>query len=117
VDQDTLAHLYRAAAAFVLPTQAEGFSFTILEALASGAPVVTLRHDALVEAGLDRAVLALPGPEPAALAEALVEVLTRPATAERLRADGVAATRDFSWAHNARATMDVIRAVIENRAS
>lgn len=43
VDRETLIQLYRFARAFVMPTENDGFSLTILEAMASGLPVVTLR--------------------------------------------------------------------------
>ena len=43
VDRETLILLYRFARAFVMPTDNDGFSLTILEAMASGLPVVTLR--------------------------------------------------------------------------
>ena len=108
VDQDTLADLYRGAAAFVLPTEAEGFSFTISEALASGTPVVTLRHEALVEAALDQAVVALPDARPQLLANALVSLLRDPKEARRLKTAGLEAARRFSWADNARRTMEVL---------
>jgi glycosyltransferase involved in cell wall biosynthesis len=43
VDRETLILLYRFARAFVMPTENDGFSLTIMEAMASGLPVVTLR--------------------------------------------------------------------------
>jgi glycosyltransferase involved in cell wall biosynthesis len=111
VEQDELAELYRGAAAFVLPTEAEGFSFTIPEALASGTPVVTLRHDALVEAGLEGAVVALPDADPGGIARAVLAVLDDPQHAARLREAGLGAVRRLSWAENARRTMDVLAGV------
>ena len=43
VDRETLILLYRFARAFVMPSENDGFSMTILEAMASGLPVITLR--------------------------------------------------------------------------
>ena len=110
VDQDTLAHLYRRAAVFVLPTLAEGFSFTIPEALASGVPVVTVRHDALTEAGLDGCVVALDTPEPEPLAAAVLDLLADPAHAHRLREAGLETARGLSWEQNAGSTMRILEA-------
>ena len=67
---DALAPLYRGAHAFVLPTEHEGFSGTIPEAIASGCPVVTVDHAALEDAGLREAVLAVPSASPGLLAAA-----------------------------------------------
>lgn len=108
LDQDELALLYRGAQAFVLPTAHEGFSFTILEALASGAPVVTLDHVPLHEGGLAEATLTVPD----ARAETLAGALARLADDEALRADlrrrGPLQAAAFSWEENAARTMDVL---------
>lgn len=108
LDQDELALLYRGAHAFVLPTAHEGFSFTILEALASGAPVITLDHVPLHEGGLADATLTVPD----AQAETLAGALARLADDEELRADlrrrGPLQAAAFSWDENAARTMDVL---------
>jgi glycosyltransferase involved in cell wall biosynthesis len=108
VEHEKLADIYRDAFAFVLPTEHEGFSFTILEALASGCPVVTVEHAALHEASIGTATLTVPRPEPDLLAAALVRLISD----ERLRADlrerGLRVTRSLSWAETARKTMSVL---------
>lgn len=43
VDHDALAKVYRRADAFVMPTHAEGFGFTNVEAMSYGLPVITSR--------------------------------------------------------------------------
>lgn len=111
LEQHDLATLYRHAAVFVLPTAAEGFSFTILEALASGAPIVTLEHDALTESGLADVVLAIPKPVPEALSAAIRTVLDEDSVATRLRSAGPQAAARFSWADNARRTMEICASV------
>lgn len=111
LDQDTLALLYRGAHAFVLPTAHEGFSFTILEALASGAPVVTLDHVPLHEGGLAEATYTIAD----ARSETLAAALSRLADDEELRAElrrrGPRRAAAFSWETNAARTMDVLAEV------
>ncbi len=45
--RNDLAHLYRGATAFALPTEHEGFSLTIPEAMASGTLAIVFDHAAL----------------------------------------------------------------------
>jgi glycosyltransferase involved in cell wall biosynthesis len=108
---EELAPLYRFAHAFVLPTEHEGFSHTIPEAIASGCPVVTVEHAALGDADLRGAVLALPSPSPVLIAEALERTIDEPSFREQLVRSGLEASKRLSWDETARATMDLLARV------
>jgi glycosyltransferase involved in cell wall biosynthesis len=108
LDADSLAPLYRGAHAFVLPTEHEGFSHTIPEALASGCPVITVEHAALAEANLRAAVLVVPTPSAALLADAIERTIDDPALRESLVRSGLDAARQLTWDETARRTMDVL---------
>ena len=56
VSQEELAELYRGAACLVQPSHFEGFGLPMLEAMASGTPVVALDEPALREVGGDAAI-------------------------------------------------------------
>jgi glycosyltransferase involved in cell wall biosynthesis len=56
VDDERLADLYRGASVFVFPSRFEGFGIPVLEAMASGVPVVASKHPSLDEACGDAAV-------------------------------------------------------------
>jgi glycosyltransferase involved in cell wall biosynthesis len=107
LDQPTLAELYRGARAFALPTEKEGFSATILEAMASACPVVTLDHPALSEAGLDKAAMLVPDARPDTLAEALTRLVGDDALRDEVGERGRVRATDFSWEQTARKTIEL----------
>ena len=85
----------RRAEAVAYPSIEEGFGLPALEALASGAPLVTTSGSAMDELVGDAAVVVPPG-DVAALAAGLERVL-EPSTAARLRAAGPPQAASFTW--------------------
>jgi glycosyltransferase involved in cell wall biosynthesis len=117
LDAASLAPLYRGAHAFVLPTEHEGFSHTIPEALASGCPVITVEHAALAEADLRRAVLVVPSPSAELLADAIELTIADPALRGELVRKGLDLARTLTWDETARRTMDVLYRVAKSGAA
>ena len=93
VTDDELAALYRGARALVFPSLYEGFGIPVLEAMASGTPVVTSRGGATEEVAGGAAVLVDPL-EVASIATGLEEAASR---REELRSLGLARAAEFSW--------------------
>ena len=98
VATERLAELYRGAACLVQASRHEGFGLPVVEAMASGTPVVTVPDPALVEVAGDAAVVV---PE-SQLAEGIRRAL---AEREVLAAAGVERARAFTWEATARATV------------
>ena len=109
VDYDAAPDVYRAADIFASPTYAEGFSNTILEAMASGLACVSCRSVGVIDCLRDdeNGLLTAPG-DPAALAHALRRLLREPETRTRLASAGLDECRAvYSWAAVGRQIMDV----------
>jgi glycosyltransferase involved in cell wall biosynthesis len=108
VEHPRLAELYRGAACLVLPSRFEGFGLPVLEAMASGTPVVCADEPALREVGGEAAIFAPPGD----LAKAVERAL---ADRERLVEAGLARASLFTWEEAARRTLEVYRAALRPR--
>ena len=105
VETERLAELYRGAACLVQASTFEGFGLPIVEAMASGTPVVAVREPALVEVAGDAAVVV---DEPN-LTEGIRRAL---AERERLVAAGLERARAFTWRATAERTLAVYREIL-----
>lgn len=99
---EQLAEVLRRATVLAAPSRAEGFGLPVLEAMATGVPVVHSDAPALVEVA-GGAGLTVPRGDPGALAAALREVLSSPEKAAALGKAGFARAREFSWEASAAA--------------
>jgi glycosyltransferase involved in cell wall biosynthesis len=115
VPDEQLFGLYAQALALIYPSLAEGFGFPPLEAMACGCPVVVANTSSLPEVVGQAGLLVDPHNAPQ-IAEALRQILTDPALAERLREAGLVQAQRFTWERCARETRAVYRQVLEGRA-
>ena len=108
-DRKNVAQLLQAMDIFVLPSLAEGVSNTILEAMATGLPVVatdTGGNPELVEHGVNGYLL--PVQDPQALADTLLKLIDAPDERVRMGENGLEKVRKtFDWDHTVAAYLAV----------
>lgn len=112
VSRTELPALYRRAACLVFPSLFEGFGMPVLEAMASGCPVVCSNTTSLPEIAGGSAELVNPrDPDAIATAVALL-VGDRELHADRVRR-GLEQARTYSWRRHTLETLSVLRSVHE----
>jgi glycosyltransferase involved in cell wall biosynthesis len=98
LDNERMADLYRDADLLLNPALADNMPISLLEAMASGVPIVSTNVGGtpyLVEHG--KTALLVEPRDPAAMVEAALRVVGDPALAARLRISGLEAVRQFAW--------------------
>lgn len=113
VSEADLASLYAAALATVYVPFFEGFGLPVVEAQASGCPVLTSNISSLPEAagGPDAAVLCDPY-QPAAIAAGLRQLAEDEELRDRLRLAGLANAATFSWEHTAQVLWQALQVAV-----
>jgi glycosyltransferase involved in cell wall biosynthesis len=110
VTDEQLAALYRAAEVFVLPSDYEGTSLTVPEAMAAGTAVITGGHSGLREVARDAALL-LPTITEDNLTAALGSLMGDPALRAEYAERGLRRAAEFSWDHTAAETLSALAEV------
>jgi glycosyltransferase-like protein len=110
-DQE-MPSLYRLADALIFPSVKEGFGLVVLEAMASGIPVVTSRIAPFTEYLHDSDVVWCDPLSTASIANAMATVLTEPLRS-RLSQRGALLARQHDWSNTARAHLPAYHTLME----
>ena len=107
VSDETLHALYTNAAVYLHPSRYEGFGFPILEAMASGTPVVASNVTSIPEVAGSAATLVSPD-DIASMTGAVARLLDSPADRKKQAAAGKKQAALFSWKKAAEQTKKVL---------
>jgi glycosyltransferase involved in cell wall biosynthesis len=107
VDDALLRRYVAWADALVLPSHYEGFGLPPLEAMACGCPAIVSDRASLPEICGDAALYCNPD-DADDIAARMLEAATSEATRARLREQGLARAREFTWDRCARETVALI---------
>jgi len=112
VAQEALPAIYQGASLFLYPTLYEGFGLPVVEAMASGVPVITSNTSALKEVAAGYAHLVSPV-DVEAMAKAIVQCVTDEEHRQSLAKLGRRRSQDFRWRKAAERTLEIYREVLE----
>ncbi len=101
-----LPQLYSGAVALAYPSLWEGFGLPIVEAMASGTPVITSRNSSMQEIGGDAALLVDPESVDE-IAEAMYSIASSDSLQDSLREKGLERATKFTWQSTARQTLEL----------
>jgi glycosyltransferase involved in cell wall biosynthesis len=110
IDHETLPAFYALAEALVLPSLYEAFGLPLLEAMASGCPIVTSDRYGTAELACDAAVLVDPE-DVESIADGMRRVVSDQNLRQQLRGVGRERAKDFSWKKCAKETLTVLEGV------
>ncbi|MCZ4372673.1 glycosyltransferase family 1 protein [Vibrio diazotrophicus] len=96
LSDNDLKRLYGSAMIFAYPSLYEGFGLPVVEAMASGVPVITSSRGATAEIADDSAVLVDPENEND-ISQAMVNLVCRPEQRKMLSASGIEFVERYQW--------------------
>ncbi len=100
ISDSQIPAVYRHAKGFIYCSYAEGFGMPLLEAMASGVPVVSSNNTGLAEVCADAAVTVDPE-SPEEIRDAVLTFETRPDLRSDLTQRGLVRVRDYTWERSA----------------
>lgn len=109
-DDDLLQRLYQNAFTFVYPSKYEGFGIPLLEAMASGCPVITTRCGSIPEVAGNAAIY-FDESDPESLQESIRVFMENDSIRTEKTQAGMLRAREFSWDKTAELTAEVYKSL------
>lgn len=108
ITEEELSNLYSSATAMFFPSKYEGFGLPILEAMASGTPVVTCDNSSLKEVGGNAALYVEPE-DIDSMAHIMEQFENDSLDVDSIKKAGILQASKFSWETCARQTIEVYK--------
>jgi len=112
--KEDLIPLYAGADLFIFPSLYEGFGMPLLEAMASGVPIITSKTSAMPEVVGDAALLIDPL-NIQEMSQAVLSILEKASLRSLLQKKGIERAKKFSWEKAAVETLNIYREIYRNR--
>lgn len=113
IPDPVLPQYYRGAKAFVTASLSEGFCLPVLEAMASGCPVIASNAGAFPEVAPEETLLFSPT-DIDAYTKGMIEITTNQELREVVIAKGLAKAEDYTWKKFADTVYPVIQQTLQN---
>ncbi len=110
LDDDSLSLAYQGSLGLVYPSLYEGFGMPVIEAMASGCPVITTKHGSLKEAGGEAACY-IDGYSGLELLSVMNRIFLDPQYAQNLSQAGLLHASQFDWHSMALKLLNVLKVV------
>jgi glycosyltransferase involved in cell wall biosynthesis len=110
---DELVPLFKNADFFVMPSLYEGFGTTVLEAFATGTPVIASNVSSIPEIAGDAALMVDPG-SAQEIADAMFEFASDENMKNEYREKGKKQVEKFNWEKTARETLEIYNSLMKN---
>lgn len=112
ISDEELSELYSSATAMFFPSKYEGFGLPVLEAMASGTPVVTCYNSSLKEVGGNAALYVDPD-DISAMTQIMEQFENHILDVESIKKIGLLQASKFSWEICARQTIEVYKKCLD----
>jgi glycosyltransferase involved in cell wall biosynthesis len=116
IPQNQLAIVYALAQIFLYPSLRESFGLPILEAMASGTPVITSNTSSMPEVAGEAALLIDPT-KPEELSKAMLTLQNDPESRQKMAIQGLARTGLFTWRTMAEKVLRIYESVYQQHHS
>jgi glycosyltransferase involved in cell wall biosynthesis len=109
-EEQQLVALYQAALLVWFPTRYDGFGMPVIEAMASGTPVISSNTTGIPEVAGDAGILLSPDDE-ALHTSTIIDLLNDSASLEEFSRKGRARAANFTWAHSSQKLLSAFRSL------
>ncbi len=110
VDEDDKAAIYQHAKLFVYPSLYEGFSMSVIEAMAASVPVITSNTPAMIET-VGEAAIKVKADAIADLADAMEVFVVDEETRREYIGRGIQKAKEYSWDKSVKKLVDIYRSM------